>query len=155
MAGNMETRRWHAAGLSPCSIEDSNPDRFWTNLNYSAHLKLKKIYVEIVHWKPIVFIFKNKTGELFLKCLVTTLQPLAVITNQHEMSMKAALVIHHLILSRTTDRRDRSVDKLQQKRLQLWIIGDFDKLLKRAMHYRNELERNEKYLLMRRKNSTD
>ena len=44
-----ETRRRHAAGTSPCSIEDSNPDRFWTNLNYSSHQKLNNIYEEIVH----------------------------------------------------------------------------------------------------------
>ena len=144
-----------AAGSSPCSIEDSNPDMFWTNLNYSSHQKVNKIYEEIVHWKPIFFIFKNKTGELFLKCLETTFQPLAENTNQHEMPMKAALVLPHLILAQTSDRREGSLDKLLQKRLQLWINRDFDKLLKRAMHYRNELERNEKYLLMRRKNSTD
>ena len=133
MAGNMKTRRWHAAGTSPCSIEDSNPDRFWTNLNYSSHQKLNKIYEEIVHWKPIFFnIFKNKTGELLLKCLETTLQPLAENRNHHEMSMKAAMVLPHLILARTNDRRDGSVNKLLQKRLQLWINGDFDKLFEES-----------------------
>ena len=40
--------------------------------------------------------------------------------------MKAAMVLPHLILARTTDRRDGSIDKLLQKRLQLWINGDFD-----------------------------
>ena len=37
-----ETHRRHAAGTSPCSIEDSNPEKFWINLNYSSHEKLKK-----------------------------------------------------------------------------------------------------------------
>ena len=110
-----ETRRRHAAGTSPCSIEDSNPDRFCTNLNYSSQQKLKKIYEEIVHWKPIFFnIFRDKTGELFLKYLETTLQTLAENTNHHELSMNAAIVLPHLILARTTDRRDRSVNKLLQ-----------------------------------------
>ena len=46
--------------------------------------KNNKIYEEILHWKPIFFnIFKNKTGELFFKCLETTLQPLAENTNHH------------------------------------------------------------------------
>ena len=149
-----ETRRWHAAGTSPCFIEDSNPDRFWTNLN--SHQKLNKIYEEIVHWKPIFFnIFKNKTGEHFLKCLETTLQPLAENTNHQEMSMQAAMVLPHLSLARTTDHRDGSVNKLPQKRRQLWMNGDFDNFLRRAMHYRTELKRNENHLLMRRKNSTD
>ena len=133
MAGNMETRRRHAAGTSPCSIEDSNPDRFWTNLNYSSHQKLNKIYGENVHWKPIFFnIFENKTGELFLKCLETPLQPLAENTNHHEMSMKATMVLPHLILAQTTDRQDGSVTKLLRKRLQLWINGDFDKLFQES-----------------------
>ena len=113
MAETMETRRRHAAGTSPCSIEDSNPDGFWTNLNYSSHQKLTEVYEEIVHWKPIFFnIFKNKTSELFLKCLKTKLQPLAENTNHHEMSMKAAMVLPHLILALTTDGRDGSVEKL-------------------------------------------
>ena len=64
-----ETRRWHAAGTSPFSIEVSNHDRFWTNLNCSSHQKLNKINGEIAHWEPKFFIFKNKTGEVFLKCL--------------------------------------------------------------------------------------
>ena len=58
------TRRRHAAGASPCSIEDSNPERFWTNLNYSSHQNLNKIYEEIVHWKPIFFnFFKTKLAK--------------------------------------------------------------------------------------------
>ena len=120
-----EAHRRLAAGTSPCSIEASDSDRFWTNLNYSSHQKLNKIHEEIVHWKPIFFnIFKNKTGEFFLKCLETTLQPLAEKTNHHEMSMKATVVLPHLILARTTDRRDGSLINLLQKRLQLLINGD-------------------------------
>ena len=46
--------------------------------------------------------------------------------------MKAALVLPHLILARTTDLRDGSVNKLLQKRLQLWINGDFDKLFEES-----------------------
>ena len=42
------------------------------------------------------------------------------------------MVLTHLILARTTDRRDGSVNKLQQKRLQLWINGDFDKLFEES-----------------------
>ena len=38
------------------------------------------------------------------------------------------MVLAHLILARTTDRRDGSVKKVLQKRLQLWINGDFEKL---------------------------
>ena len=126
--GKHDTRRRHSAGTAPCSIEDSNPDSFWTKLNHSTHQKLNKIYEEIVHWKPIFFnIFKDKTGELFLKCL-ETLQPLAENTNHHEMSMKTAMVLLHLILARTSDRRDGSVNKLLQKGLQIWMNGDFDKL---------------------------
>ena len=41
--------------------------------------------------------------------------------------MKAAMVLAHLILAGTTDRRDGSVNKLLQKRLKLLINGDFDK----------------------------
>ena len=48
------------------------------------------------------------------------------------MSMKAAMVLPHPILPRTTDRRDGSVNKLLQKRLQLWINGDFDKLFEES-----------------------
>ena len=122
-----ETRRWHAAGTSPCSIEDSNPDRFWKNLDYSSHQKLNKIYEEIIHWKPIFFkIFKNKTCELFVKSL-ETFQTLAENTKHHELSRKAAMVLPYLILAQTTDCRDGSVNKLLQKRLQLRINGDFDK----------------------------
>ena len=128
-----ESCRRHAAGTSTCSIEDSNPDRFWTNLNYSSHQKRNKIYEEIVHRKPIFFnMFKNKTGELFLKCLETTLKPLAENSNHHEMSMKASVVLPHLTLARTTERRDGSVKKLLQKRPKLWINGDFDKLFEES-----------------------
>ena len=128
-----ETSRRHAAVTSPCSIEDKNPHKFWTDLNSLSHQKLNKIYEQIVHWRHIFFnIFKNKTGELFLKGLQTTLQPLAENTKHHGMSMQAAMVLPDLILARTTDRRDGSLNKLQQKRLQLWINVDFDKLFEES-----------------------
>ena len=157
-----EPRRRHAAGNSPCSIEDSNPDRFWTNLNQvcpepvGIPPETERGSLDIVHWKPIFFnIFKNKTSELFLKCLETKLRPLAENTNHHEMSMKAAMVLPHLILGRTTDRRDGSVKKATAKTattLDKWRLWQ---TFGRAMPYRNELERNENYLWMRRRNSTD
>ena len=59
------------------------------------------------------------------------------------MSMKAALVLPYLILARTTDRREGSVNKLLQKRLELWISGDFDKLFEEshALKKRNRTKR--------------
>ena len=105
------------------------PLTFIIDTFYSSHQKLNKIYEEIVQWKPIfLYFFKNKTGELFLKCQETTLQPLEKNTNHHEMSMKSAMVLPRLIPARTIDRPDLSVNKLLQKQLQLWINGDLDKL---------------------------
>ena len=128
----METRRWHAAGTSPCSIEDSNPDRFWTNLNYSFHQKLNKIYEEIVHWKPIFFnICKQNWRTLPEMSGDDTSTPCRK-QKHHEVSIKAAMVLPHLILARTTDRRDGSVNKLLQKRLQLLVNGHFDKLFEES-----------------------
>ena len=43
---------------------------------------------------------------------------------KHKPSLNVAMVLTHLILARTTDRRDGSVNKLLQKRLQLWINGE-------------------------------
>ena len=130
---NGKTCRRQAAGTSPCCIEDRNPNSFSTNLNYSSQQKLNKICEEMVHWKPTFFnFFKKKTSEDFLKRVETTLQPLPENTNHHEMSMKAAMVLPRLILAWTTDRHDGSVNKLLQKRLQLWTNGDFDKLFEES-----------------------
>ena len=126
--------------------------QFWTNLNYSSHQKLNKIYEEIVRWKPIFFnIFRNKTGELFLKCMETTLQPLAENTNHHEMSKKAAMVLPHQILARATDHGDGSVNKLLQIRLQLWINGDFDKLFEESHALQKRIRTKRKLLFDEKK----
>ena len=42
------------------------------------------------------------------------------------------MVLPHLTLARTTDRRDGSINKLLQERLQFWIHGDFGKLFKES-----------------------
>ena len=106
---------------------------------------MNETYEEIVHWKPIFFnFFENKTGELSMKCLETTLQPLAENTNHHEMSMKAAKVLLRLILARTTDRRDGSVNKLQRKRLQLWINGDFNKIFEESYALQKRIRTKQK-----------
>ena len=61
------------------------------------------------------------------------------------------MVLPHQILARATDHRDGSVNKLLQKRLQLWINGDFDKLFEVSHALQKRIRTKRKLLFDERK----
>ena len=75
--------------IEPRSIQDP-----WSNPCPELIETTRKIYTEVVHWKPIFMILsKNKVGYNFIETLKRTLNSL-IENNENNFAMHAAMIFH-------------------------------------------------------------
>ena len=88
----------------------------------------RKIYTEVVHWKPVFMILsKNKVGYNFIETLNRTLNSL-IENNENTFAMLAAMIFPQLLLCKTKSEIDGSLSKTIARRLKQWQDGDLDGL---------------------------
>ena len=125
---------------SPASL---NAADFWSNLTTDMKEMLKNVYLENVHWKPdFLILSKNKVGSRFVESLNVALSECENINHNSEVGMLAAMVMPHLILARTKMGNDRSVSKINARRLDLWINCEFELLFLEAKGVQDRLTRS-------------
>ena len=106
--------------------EPHSPDDFWKKLPDNALATLEDIYNEIVLWRSRRFeIYNNKVGRNFVGCFNVALSAIANDTKEQKLSILAAMTMPHLILIRTKNKDDGSVNAILKQRLSLWIQDKF------------------------------
>ena len=109
--------------IEPRKIQDP-----WSNPCPELIETTRKIYTEVVHWKPVFMILaKNKVGYNFIETLNRTLNSL-IENNEKTFAMLAAMIFPHLLLCKTKSEIDGSLSKLIARRLKQWQDGDLDEL---------------------------
>ena len=128
------------------TIEDveAKPEAFWQNIEGKRPL-LKKVYDQIVHWKPIFFILsKNKVGFTYVESLNVLLTPLANNSLNSDVAFYAAFVFPHLVLPKTKREVDGSISKIIGRRLKQWNAGQIEELFEEAKAIQMRLVKNNK-----------
>ena len=109
------------------------PCDFWKNFKDEQIETLRKIYNEIVHWKPIFFtISKNKVGFQIADVMNIIFTRTLEDGPQTECAMICTMIMRHLLLARSKSENDASITKTLSKRLDLWIRCKFDNLFVEA-----------------------
>ena len=129
---------------SPTENTEATPEDFWKNIHPKRAL-LKEIYNQIVHWRPIFFILsKNKVGFTYIESMNNLLAPLANNSCNSDMAMYAALILPHLVLSKTKTEVDGSISKIIGRRLKQWNSGQIEELFEEAKAIQLRLVKNNK-----------
>ena len=109
--------------IEPRTIQDP-----WSNPCPELIETTRKIYTEVVHWKPFFMILsKNKVGYNFIETLNRTLNSL-IENNKNTFAMHAAMIFPHLLLCKTKSEIDGALSKTKSRRLKQWQDGDLDGL---------------------------
>ena len=109
--------------IEPRAIQDP-----WSNPCSELIETTRKIYTEVVHWKPVFMILsKNKVAYNFIETLKRTLNSL-IENNENTFAMHAAMIFPHLLLCKTKSEIDGSFSKTIARRLKQWQDGDLDGL---------------------------
>ena len=127
-------------GTLPDSEPDS-PDDFWKKLPDNTLATLEDIYNEIVHRRSRHFeIYTNKVGRNFVDCINMALSAIAKDTKEQKFSILAAMTVPLLVLVRTKNKDDGSVNAILNRRLSLWNEGKFMELFNeaKAIHTRSK-----------------
>ena len=107
---------------------ETPPEPFdcWKNFQDEQTETLRKIYNEIVHWKPIFTIRKNKVGfkiaDVMNIILIRTLED----GLQSDCAMICTKLMPHLLFERSKKENDASKTKTLSRRLDLWIRCKFN-----------------------------
>ena len=121
--------------------EPASPDDFWKKLPDNALATLEDIYNEIVHWRSRYFeIYNNKVGRKFVDCITVALSAIANDTKEQKLSILAAMTMPNLVLIRTKNKDDGSVNAILNRGLSLWVQGKYMELFKeaKALHTRSK-----------------
>ena len=109
--------------IEPRTIQDP-----WSNPCPELIETTRKIYTEVVHWKPVFMILsKIKVGYNFIETLNRTLNSL-IENNENTFAMHAAMIFPHLLLCKTKSEIDGSLSKTIARQLKQWQDGDLDGL---------------------------
>ena len=121
--------------------EPDSPDDFWKKLPDNALATLGDIYTEIVHWRSSHSkIYNNKVGKKFVDCINVALSAIANDTSEQKIFILAAMTMSHLVLIRTKNKEDGSVNAILNRPLSLWIRGNIMELFNeaKALHTRSK-----------------
>ena len=111
--------------IEPRAIQDP-----WSNPCPEHIETTRKLYTEVVHWKPVFMILsKNKVSYNFIETLNRTLNSL-IENTENTFAMHAAMIFPHLLLCKTKSKIDGSLSKTIARRLKQWQDGDLDGLNK-------------------------
>ena len=85
--------------IEPRTIQDP-----WSNPCPELIETTRKIYTEVVHWKPVFMILsKNEVGYNFIETLNRTLNSL-IENNKNTFAMHAAMIFPHLLLCKQSPK---------------------------------------------------
>ena len=119
------------------------PEDIWQHLNHQHYPSIERIYLKIVHWKPVFFILpKNKNGYKFvdiLNTLLATTFPTNPEKSKH--ALKLAMILPHLTLARTKAPKDNSVNDTLGRRLDMFIRCEYDELFDEASALQQRLNK--------------
>ena len=109
--------------IEPRTIQDP-----WSNPCPELIETTRKLYAEVVHWKPVFMILsKNKVGYNFIEVLSRTLSNL-IENNKNTFAMHAAIIFPHLLLCKTKSEIDGFLSTTIARRVKQWQDGDLDGL---------------------------
>ena len=112
----------------PSTIEPRTIQDPWSNPCPELIETTRKIYTEMVHWKPVFMILsKKKVGYNFIETLNRTLNSL-IENNKNTFAMHAAMIFPQLLLCKKKSENDGSLSKTIARRLKQWQNGDLDGL---------------------------
>ena len=119
----------------PDNVTPPKPADFWTKITPTHTDFLKKCYSEKVHWKPqFVTLSKNKTGPCFIASLSIIFNEVAENekSRNSNVALYFAMVMPHLVLARTKEKRETSIGKTIQRRTEAWLSCEFEAFLNEA-----------------------
>ena len=106
---------------------------FWGRTTEQHRQLLKRIYLEVVHWKPkFITLPKNKIGHLFIDTMNILFEQVAEKKSNEETALYASMLMPHLVLARTRTDREQSIGKTLERRLHAWLRCDFEALFTEA-----------------------
>ena len=112
----------------PSTLETRTTQDPWSNPCPELIETTRKIYSELVHWKPFFMILsKTKVGYNFKLTLKRTRNS-HIENNENTFAMHAAMIFPHLLLRKTKSENNGSLFTTIARRLKQWQNGDLDGL---------------------------
>ena len=113
--------------------QELSVDGFWAKVTPEKAIQIKDFYNQVVHWKPsFITLPKNKTGHKFVETMDRLLSAISEKQSNENIALYAAMLMPHLVLSRTTSEPDASRNKTTTRRLRMWLNGEIEELFKEA-----------------------
>ena len=95
----------------------------WKLIDQEFEIKINEIYKNVVNWKPhFIVLSRNKFIELLNQQLLSLVEE----TPNSNVAMKAAMILLHLLLSKTKSETNGSHSKTLSGRIILWKQGLLD-----------------------------
>ena len=117
---------------SPNATPPTHAD-FLTKITPTAADFIKNCYSEIVHRKPQFFTLRKiKTGHCFIESLSLTFNEVAKKLRNSNVALYYAMVMPHLLLARTKEKRETSTGKTIQRQMEAWLSCEFEALFNEA-----------------------
>ena len=118
--------------------EMADPVFVWGSVNGPTCITyISTCYDEAVHWKPNLFrLPAGRVGEKFVKEMTHLFNDYASASALESIAIKAAHLLHLLILQRSSEKlKNKVITAHIARRLNLWLEGHFLDLLLRRKRY--------------------